>query len=258
MQPSYQNLWREPNMEMILLDWTRMGKTYCLAGVVVQDNAYRVVRPLQGRYRDAPVRNVGWSPYQMDGHCRWEVFELMGAEPALNMPPHLEDIWVRELRSRKTLAPLVHRQRILQATLTAAGDPYFGAPLTSTPTAAFLTPGTGQRSLASVVVAASRIAFTASQREGADVPDYRVTIDLPGLEERTLPLKDHFLIQRGELASTTLPGRIRAMTLALNQLGQEVIVRLGLSRPFQAGPEQGPRACWLMVDGLFSPNNPQP
>ena len=53
-------------MDMILLDWTRMGKTYCLAGAVVQDGRYRVIRPLLARYHDAPVRNVGWSAYQLD------------------------------------------------------------------------------------------------------------------------------------------------------------------------------------------------
>ena len=44
------------------LDWTRIGHTYCLAGVIVKDGRLRVVRPLPARSREGPVRNVGWSP----------------------------------------------------------------------------------------------------------------------------------------------------------------------------------------------------
>src|SRR5438552_229361 len=100
---------------MILLDWTRMGKSYCLAGVIVQDGQYRVVRPLQARNREAPVRNVGWSPYQMDGYSRWEVFTLIGPEPAADQRPHLEDVWVRSLQPRRVTANPALRRTILEA-----------------------------------------------------------------------------------------------------------------------------------------------
>ena len=73
-------------MDMILLDWTRMGKTYCVAGVVLDNGRYRVVRPLLAKNRAAPVRNIGWSPWQLDGHARWEVFELIGPDPAEPQP----------------------------------------------------------------------------------------------------------------------------------------------------------------------------
>ena len=33
-------------MEMILVDWTRMGKTFCVAGVVAEGPGWRTVRPL--------------------------------------------------------------------------------------------------------------------------------------------------------------------------------------------------------------------
>jgi len=92
-------------VDMILLDWTRMGKTFCVAGAVVQGGQYHVVRPLSVHFRDAPVRNVGWSAYQLAGHARWDVFELIGPKPAAAVPPHLEDIWVR------TLAPCAARPR---------------------------------------------------------------------------------------------------------------------------------------------------
>jgi hypothetical protein len=46
-------------MEMILLDWTRMGKSFCLAGVVAEGRELRVVRPLLKCGWEAPVRNVG-------------------------------------------------------------------------------------------------------------------------------------------------------------------------------------------------------
>ena len=55
---------------MILLDWTRMASSYCLAGAVLQDKQWRIVRPLPTKFRGAMVRNVGWSAYLMDGHAR--------------------------------------------------------------------------------------------------------------------------------------------------------------------------------------------
>src|SRR6267378_2144519 len=50
-------------MEMVLLDWTRMGRSFCVAGALFQDTHYRLVRPLLAKNRQAPVRNVGWSAY---------------------------------------------------------------------------------------------------------------------------------------------------------------------------------------------------
>ena len=99
-------------MDMVLLDWTRMGRSYCLAGVVQHNGQLRVVRPLPIAGRKAPVRNVGWSPFLMDGHSRWECFELVRAEPADSSPPHLEDVWVRELRPRRVLAEPALRRAI--------------------------------------------------------------------------------------------------------------------------------------------------
>jgi Transposase DDE domain len=91
-------------MEMILLDWTRMGTTYCVAGAITQNGQMRVVRPLWVRHRQSPVRNVGWTPFVMDGHSRWEIFELVGPEPAVSQPPHSEDVWVRDLKPTRRLA----------------------------------------------------------------------------------------------------------------------------------------------------------
>src|SRR5438045_3182384 len=48
-------------VDMILLDWTRMGRSYCLAGAVAQRDGFQIVRPLYFKYRESPVRNVGWS-----------------------------------------------------------------------------------------------------------------------------------------------------------------------------------------------------
>jgi hypothetical protein len=242
---------------MVLLDWTRMGKSYCLAGVVQQEGQCRVVRPLSARNRQAPVRNLGWSAYQMDGHSRWEVFELVGAEPAEPQAPHLEDVWVHTLTSRRTFASASLRRWILQATRTPVDEPTFGAPLTTTRSSAYLTPGTGVRSLATLIVPARQIGFTAAWREGTPEPDYRVSLSVPGLEGRPLPVKDHFLLTRAEHASPELEGRGRALTLAVRQMGEQVAVRLGLSRSFQAAPGRAPSVCWLMADGFFSFNDPQ-
>ena len=79
-------------MEFVLLDWTRMGRSYCLAGVVGDKGSYHVVRPLLSRYKDAPVRNTGWSAWQIDGHGRWEVFELIAPEPA--PPGRVYQLWL--------------------------------------------------------------------------------------------------------------------------------------------------------------------
>jgi hypothetical protein len=142
--------------------------------------------------------------------------------------------------------------------MAPAGRPFFGAPLTATSAAAYLAPGTGERSLAAVTVPARDITFTASRREGAAEPDYRVTLTLPGLPGRTLPVKDHFLLRRAELASKDLDGQVRALTLAVRQMGEEVVVRLGLSRAFQPTPHRSEGMCWLMADGFFSLTDPQP
>ena len=118
-------------------------------------------------------------------------------------------------------------------------------------------PRTGQRSLRSVVVPAGAIRFSVSWREGTPEPDKRVSLALPELEGRSLPVKDHFLLQRAELASSAPEGRMRALNLAVNQMGAEVAVRLGLSRGFQATPGRAESVCWLMADGFFSLNDPQ-
>jgi hypothetical protein len=240
---------------MILMDWTRMGKLYCLAGAVIQDGQVRLVRPLLNRQRDASVRNVGWSPYLLDGHRRWEVFELVGVVPAGPEPPHLEDVWVRSLRSRNCLAQPALRRAILQATIAPTGEPLFGVHLTGTAAAAYLRPGTGCRGLATLVLPTRQVGFHVSWRQGTQEPDIRVELQVPGLSERQLPLKDHHLLMRCEQA-LDLPGRLQLLHRALEQMGDQVAVRLGLSRPFQ------PRAdtssfCRLMVDGFFSLNDPQ-
>ncbi|HXG11727.1 MAG TPA: 3-oxoacyl-[acyl-carrier-protein] synthase III C-terminal domain-containing protein [Gemmataceae bacterium] len=49
-------------MDMILLDWTRMGKSYCLAGVVAERGRYRVVRPLPSIIGWRFARQLGLPP----------------------------------------------------------------------------------------------------------------------------------------------------------------------------------------------------
>jgi hypothetical protein len=245
-------------MDMVVLDWTRMGSVFCLAGVVNAKDHLRVVRPLPLYARSAPVRNVGWPPDFLHGRCRWEVFELVGPAAAEPRPPHLEDVWVQTLRPRQQMAPPDLRRSILQATHIPEDRPLFGAPVTETRTSAFLPPGTGCRSLVSITVAAERIAFTVAQRDGKDEPDYRVSLPIRGREGRILSVKDHFLLQRAELASPTLEGRRRTLELAVRQMGPQVVVRLGLSRAFHATPGRTPGACWLMADGFFSLTDPQP
>jgi hypothetical protein len=243
---------------MILLDWTRMGRSYCLAGAVWQGGQWRIVRPLQAHVRDAPVRNVGWSAWLMDEHCRWEIFQLIHPVPAPPEPPHLEDIYVHSLRERRILADPAQRRAILHATLPESGLPPFGAPLTFTRAAAFLTPGTGLRSLSSVMVLERSLWFTLSRREGAAEPDLRVSLDVPQLAGRMLPVKDHFLLRQAELASSDPDMQLRTVERAVQQMGDLVVVRLGLSRAYAASEGAGAGQCWLMADGFFSLLDPQP
>jgi len=244
-------------VDMVLLDWTRMSKVYCLAGVVQYNGQFRVVRPLPSAQRTAPVRNVGWAPVVADGHSRWEIFELIDPKSAEPSPPHLEDLWVRNLKSRGTFADRALRRAILQATLAQPGEPWFGTPLTTTRSSAYIAPRAGQRSLVSIIVPNRAIRFSVSWREGTPEPDARVCLDVPELAGRSLPVKDHFLLRRAERASSAVEGRIQELTLAVAQMGAEVAVRLGLSRGFQATPGRTESACWLMADGFFSFNDPQ-
>jgi len=64
-------------------------------------------------------------------------------------------------------------------------------------------------------------------------------------------------LQRAEIASTEIYGRIRALTLAIAEMGEDVAVRLGLPRGFQATPWRAESVCWLMADGFFSFHDPQ-
>lgn len=245
-------------MDMILLDWTRMGKTYCLAGAVLEGDHFRIVRPLLWKFRDAPVRNVGWSPYQLDGFRRWEVFELVGPETAAAQPPHTEDTWVRTLRPRRFLAPSDYRQSILHYTRTTPGEPVFGENLEFTRASAFLPPGHGLRSLATLHVPSDRIVFSVSRREGMEESEVRIGLRIPPLDDRLLPMKDHHLLLKIEQGNLTLTEQAQLLTQTVRQMGEQVAVRLGLSRPFQFNPTSTETRCWLMIDGLFSLTDPQP
>jgi hypothetical protein len=242
-------------VDIVLLDWTRMGRVYCLAGAIVQAGGYRIVRPLPARARSSPLPNNGWSPFLMDGHSRWEVFEMVRPEPAHSPAPHVEDTWVSSLRSRKQLASAEQRRAILQATLGTAGKPIFGVELLQSYSARYVEPGNGQRSLASVVVPAEEIHFTALWRDGASEPDYRVHLPLPDLDTPILPVKDHFLLCRAEAQGSDLDARLKFLAAAVRQMGKQVVVRLGLSRSFQSAGDR-PGRCWLMADGFFSPDDP--
>jgi hypothetical protein len=243
-------------MEMILLDWTRMGTTYCVAGAITQNGQMRVVRPLWVRHRQAPVRNIGWTPFVMDGHSRWEIFELVGPEPAASQPPHCEDVWVRDLKPTRRLAKVDQRRAVLESTLACPSRPLFGLPLTPTTSSAYLAPGAGERSLTTIELAADRVQFFATLRPHAACADLRVRLGAPDFEGRLLKLKDHFLLRQAEQASAKLEGRLKWVQEAVRQMGARIAVRVGLSRPF--APDGGEPRCWLMADGFFSFADPMP
>jgi hypothetical protein len=242
---------------MILVDWTRMGRSYCLSGAVFEDRQWRIVRPLLTKFRDAAVRNVGWSAYLLDGHSRWEILELIGPQPADSGPPHLEDLWVRGMRSRRSFAAPEQRRAILAATIPLADEPLFGFDLLSTRASLYLRPGTGRRSLATLAVPSNQLRFSAAWREGCLEPDIRVELPFPGLGTRWLPVKDHHLLLRVERATGDLEQRVKMLNEGVQQMGEQIAVRLGLSRAFQGRADQ-PSMCWLMADSFFSLSDPQP
>jgi hypothetical protein len=137
-------------------------------------------------------------------------------------------------------------------------DSLFGAPLKPARIAAFLPPETGQRSLATIVVPSDEISFSFSQREGAPAPDIRVMLSVPAIGERFLIVKDHHLLARSEAATKEPAKQITFLNQAIQQMGSQIAVRLGLSRAFQGGAHQGAAMCWLMADGFFSLHDPQP
>jgi hypothetical protein len=245
-------------VNLILLDWTRMGKSYCLAGVVLDDLDVRVVRPLPARNRTEDVRKWGWSPYLLDGHARWELFELVHPEPAETEAPHLEDVWVKDLRPLRRSAPPEQRRAILAATAVSGGRPLFGEALTPTRSGATLAPGSGARSLATVVVPSRRLAFDACWRTGAAEPDFRVKLPLADLGDRVLAVKDHHLLLRAGEAGPDLDRQLDRVHELVGGMGEQVAVRLGLSRPFQYEHAAAAPTCWLMADGFFSLADPHP
>lgn len=245
-------------LEMILLDWTRMGGTYCLAGAV-PPQGYRIVRPLPVKNRPLPVRKFGWWFRPFEGHSRWEVFELVQPATADPQPPHAEDMWVARPRATGRLAPVEQRRAILEATLAKPGEELFGQPLLPTRASAYLPPGAGLRSLATVRIPATSITFTGSLRECAVEPDFRVQMPVPDLGSRTLPVKDHHLLLRAKAAGPDVHAQIAALQAALRAMGDDIAVRLGLSRAFSSKDSGGTSsACWLMADGFFSWSDPQP
>jgi hypothetical protein len=242
---------------MVLLDWTRMGHSYCLAGAIHQGGEWRIVRPLMNRHRDGPARNMGWSPYLMDGHQRWEVFELVSPHPAPPEAPHLEDVWVHSLRSRQRLAEREIRRAILQATCPPPEQPLFGALLQPRWTGGYLPAGTGCRSLVCTLVRADQITFRLV-RKGDDRVSYRVHLETAELEKFMIPVTDHSLLSRAEQAYPGVEERLAWMAQTVAGLGERVAIRLGVSRPYAGDPARDEPVCWLMADGFFSPTDPQP
>jgi hypothetical protein len=242
---------------MTLLDWTRMGHAWCLAGIIRQQGQYRVVRPRLASERGAPIANIGWTGGLLHGFCRWGLCEMIDPEPGNSEPPHLEDIWVRQLQPPVRMAAPEERRAILQATMVGTGELLFGAPLILGRVTAHLKPHTGVRSLTSLRVESHEVSFSVSQREGRPELEHRVRLQASQLAGLQLPITDHLLLSRAEQAGPDPQARMAALTEAVRAMGPSVVVRLGLTRPFApAGQDEG--LCWLMADGFFSSHDPQP
>lgn len=244
-------------MEMILCDWTRMGRAYCLAGAVATKDGWTFVRPILHNKSGDPVRNVGWSPYLLDGHCRWELFELVGVHAPPRQPPHVEDVWVRALRPLKRSATAAQRRSILEAGRRPADEPLFGTPYQPLHSAVSCAPGGGDRSLSTLIVERRGLKFSSTTWEGRVAPTYRVSLELPGLGVRSLAIVDHFLLTAAELAGTDVDVRKRELERIVVQMGEHLVVRIGLTRPFASQGGTQAAVCWLMADGFFSLDDPQ-
>ena len=234
-----------------------MARSYCLAGVTAEGEIYRVVRPLLAKFRDSPLANIGWSAYLLDGHSRWEVFKLVAPERAAHPPPHVEDLWVRGMSPRRTVATAEQRRAILTATKPQTGDALFGASLLTTTGAAYIPAGAGCRSLTTLWAPADQVVFHASRRGQHEPPEFRVRLGVAGLGDRLLSVKDHMLLSRAEQAGPDIDGQLRAIRQIVGQMGDPVVVRLGLSRPFLEGKHTEAGRCWVMADGFFSLSDPQ-
>ncbi len=266
-------------MSFVLLDWTRMGKGYCLAGVILDAKGARVIRPLSihhqrsaGRpggvialirslfIRDRPAdgdRAVAWPAFLMAGRSRWEVFDLVSQRTATPQRPHLEDTWVRSLRPCKRLATPEERRTILKATTARTAEALFGAPLRMAGSRTFLPPGEGERSLSTLLAPVEQIRFHTSQRarESAE-SSIRVDLPFPDLGVRTLPVTDHHFLTQAEQLAPRPGDQAEVLNALVQQMGDAVAVRLGLSRPFASLGQ--PPVCWLMANGFFSLADPQP
>ncbi len=242
---------------MILVDWTRLGLNFCLAGAVAEKGAWRIVRPMQARNRQERIRKFGWPAHAPRGHGRWEVFQLVEPEPADPDPPHLEDLWVRSLRPTGRFATPEQRRAILAATMAEPGAPLFGIPLTATRAAGFLPAGAGTRSLVTIGVPTGSLQFAGSWRQTIHA-DLRVELPVPELGTRWLPVKDYPLLEKTKPADyRDLDGHVAALAAAVRAMGERVAIRLGLSRPFESADAKTPAVCWLMADGFFSLTDPQ-
>jgi Dual OB-containing domain len=241
-------------VSFILVDWTRMGDHYCLAGFEVHGDWVRTVRPLQAHLRRDDARGKGWSALSVAGRGRWELFDLVHPQPAASQPPHREDVWVRDLVSTHTFAPPELRQFVLRATDSVTTDGLFGEPLRASRSGRFLDPGRGRRSLTTLLVRADRIRFD-------HCPDttrhaVRVRIGVPGLEDSSLPVTDHHLLLHAERQAPQPRQVVAEAQRRIDGMGSTVAVRFGLSRPYAPG-DAGEPVCWLMANGFFSLADPE-
>ena len=82
---------------------------------------------------------------------------------------------------------------------------------------------------------------------------------MPDVGDMVLAVKDHHLLQRTHQPGNNVNAQIAALTATIHSMGEQVAVRLGLSRSFHADDRGGvPPGCWLMADGFFSLTDPQP
>ncbi len=198
-------------MEIVLVDWTQMGEYYCLAGAIRQAGCICFVRPLPVRTRESPSTFNGWPSYRMNGRSRWEIFEMVDPVPHEVIAPHLEDVSVQDLRPRRQSASPEARRAILQAGIAPSDKPIFGVELTQTQRGVcYVAPGTGERSLATVMSPSKEIHFTAHQSEGSGESKYHyhVRLNLPGHGEAILAVKDYSLLCQAAQQATDLDSQV--------------------------------------------------
>jgi len=217
--------------EVIITDVTRMrAPNVCVAGVH-QDRTMRLSDP---QPTDEWIRSV-------DGLVPGDVVLLDWRPIRGAVPPHTEDaVWDRSTFAKHARLPETDLVNLLSASAFASVRAAFGAPWFpgSGGNAAF-QPGTGERSLASVM---ARSVKAYPHFEG-------IKVDFVDSQDSWTRVRLEDLVVRHHQRKCSTCSSQLSLLLGKEFEGERAILGLGLARQFQAGGH--PSACWMQVNHIF-------